>query len=590
MATATGSLETALPRPGARRGSIFGRLTQIRTLGPIIALIILGLLVIVPLVVMAITSVRPAGVKPLGFDAFIVTNYTEVFSHPGTLVMLRNTFVYAVGAMVIAVPLAFGLAFLTERTDMPWRHAMYTLMFIPLSIPPFATALGWVLLLGPRAGTMNVWIRTIFGLDIREGPVNIFTLEGMIFVHALGIIPSMWLLLVSVLRNMDPALEEAAATAGASRLGTMLRVTGPLMAPGLLSVVVLFTVLGLESLETPLALGKTAGIDVLATRVYDLLNPATGQGFDYGKPAALGMLGLFVGIIGIAIYLRLIRAANRYAVVTGKAYRPRPIKLGRWRWAALAAVMLFMLVKVVIPFGILVATSFQRFYQPLVPGVNIAWTINNYADMLDYRFFGQYAVNSMIVAFFAATITMLLVSFFAWQLVRWPSKLTQAVNALAFMPLAIPGVISGLAFFLLFIGTPLYGTLILVTMAFTANYLAYGTRLMHSAQVQIHRELEEAALTGGVSYWRSFFFINLRLLIPAFMNGWLWILVQSSRNFTIPLMVASAGAMTVANIIFGRYAGGNFTISAAMMVALVMFNIIAVFIGRKWIARALGEH
>jgi iron(III) transport system permease protein len=446
-----------------------------------------------------------------------------------------------------------------------------------------------VLLLGPRAGTLNQWIRLIFGLDVRDGPINIFTMEGMIFVHALGIVPSMWLLLISVLRNMDPTLEEAAAATGASRWSIIRHVTAPLMKPGLLSIIVLFTVVGLESLETPLALGKTAGIDVLATRVYDLLNSTTGQGVQYGQPAALGVFGLAIGIIGISFYMRLIRAASRYTVITGKAYRPRIIPLGRWRWVAVAFVMLFMLVKVVIPFAVLLATSFQRFYQPLVPGVNIAWTTANYESMLDWRFFGQYALNSLIVAVAAATITMLLVSFFAWQLVRWPSPLTRLVNVLAFMPLAIPGVISGLAFFLLFVGTPLYGTLILVTLAFTANYIAYGTRLMHSAQVQIHRELEEAALTAGVGHVRSFFYINLRLLLPAFVNGWLWIFVNSSRNFTIPLMVASASAQTVANMIFGRYAGGNFPISAAMMIALVTVNVLAVVVGRKWISRAIGD-
>ncbi len=576
--------------PSTRSAWRLDRIFRIQVAAPLIALIILTVLVVVPLIVMAIASFRPANSKPLGFDAFVLSNYIDVFGHPSTLTMLRNTVVYAVGSMIIGVPIAFTIAFLTERTDMPFRTSMYTLMFIPLSIPPFATALGWVLLLGPRAGTLNQWARQIFGLDIREGPVNIFSMEGMIFVHALGIVPSMWLLLISVLRNMDPTLEEAAAATGASRWKTIRHVTGPLMTPGLLSIIVLFTVVGLESLETPLALGKTAGIDVLSTRVYELLNPATGAGVQYGQPAALGMFGLLVGIIGIAFYMRLVSAASKYTVITGKAYRPRVIPLGRWRWVALGFVMLFMLIKVVIPFIVLLATSFQRFYQPLVPGVNIVWTMSNYESMLDWRFFGQYALNSLIVALVASTITMLLVSFFAWQLVRWPSPLTRLVNILAFMPLAIPGVISGLAFFLMFIGGPLYGTLILVSLAFTANYIAYGTRLMHAAQVQIHRELEEAALTAGVSYVRSFFYINLRLLLPAFVNGWLWIFVNSSRNFTIPLMVASAGAQTVANIIFGRYSGGNFPIAAAMMVALVTVNILAVLIGRKWITRAIGEH
>jgi iron(III) transport system permease protein len=184
---------------------------------------------------------------------------------------------------------------------------------------------------------------------------------------------------------------------------------------------------------------------------------------------------------------------------------------------------------------------------------------------------------------------MLLVSFLAWQVVRWPTRLTQAVNVLAFMPLAIPGVISGLAFFLLFIGTPLYGTLILLVLAFASRFLAYGTRLMHSAQVQLHKELEEAATTSGVPYLRSFITINLRLLLPAFFNGWLWMLTHAARDFTTPLMVASASSLVASNIIFGRYSDGKFPESAAMMVVLVLFNVCAVIAGRKWILRAVGS-
>lgn len=583
-AAASGSAVAAL----GRRPAPWAALGRVPTLCALVALVVLTLLVVLPLTVMAVASLRPAGVFPLEEGALVLTSYADVFGQPSTLTMLRNTVVYAVGALVLALPLAFGLAFLTERTDLPGRTVLYTLMFIPMSVPTFASALGWVLLLGPRAGTLNVWLRYLLGLDGHEGPFNIFTLEGMVFVHALGIVPSMWLVLISVLRNLDPLLEEAAATTGAGRWRTLRYVVAPLMAPGILAVVVLFTVVGIDSLETPLALGKTAGIEVLATRVYDLLHLSTDRGFNYGPPAALGMFSLVVGLVGIGLYLRLLRSAFKYTVITGKAYRPRVVKLGRWKYVALAAVALFMLVKVVIPVAMLVATSFQRFYQPLVPGVQIVWTLDNYQQMLDYRFFGQYFVNTVVVAAAAATVTMLLGSFFAWQAVRWPSRLTRLVSVFTFLPLGIPGAISGLAFLLLFIGTPLYGTLALLVLAFTARFLAYGTRLMHAAQVQVHRELEEAALAVGVGYVAAFFLINLRLLAPAFLNGWLWVLTHVARDFTTPLMVASAGSLLAGNVIFGRYADGHFPVAAAMMVALVAFNSAAVLLGRKWIVRAVG--
>ena len=568
----------------------WGRLTDIRITAPLAALLILCLLVILPLATMLVASLRPPGTLPFDAAPFILSNFSSVFLAPDTFTMLRNTAIYASVPILLALPLAFGLAFLTERTDLPLRDAVYSAMFIPISIPVFASAMSWFLLLGPRAGTLNMWLRVVFGLDTREGPFNVLSLEGMIFVHAIGIIPSMWLILISVLRVMDPALEEAASVSGASRIRSVLFVTVPLLAPGILAIIILFTVAGIESLETPLALGRPAGVDVMATRVYDLLHQPTGVGFAFGPPAALGLLGLTLGMVGIALYLYFTRRASKYVVVTGKGYRPRIIKLGRWKFAALGAIAAYLVLQVVLPFGMLVATSFQRFYQPLAPGSSIVWTTNNYLSMLDYRFFGQYFVNTVLVAVGAATVTMLLVSFLSWQVVRWPSLLTQAVNVLAFMPLAIPGVISGLAFFLLFIGTPLYGTLILLVLAFVSRFLAYGTRLMHSAQVQIHTELEEAAVTAGVTYLRTFLSINLRLLLPAFFNGWLWVLTHTARDFTTPLMVASASSLLASNLIFGRYADGKFPESAAMMVALVVFNVGAVVAGRKWIVRAIAAN
>src|ERR1700716_3058881 len=376
----------------------WGRLSDVRVAAPIAALLILCLLVVLPLVTMLAASLRPPGTLPFDHAPLILSNFANVFLAPDTLAMLRNTALYAVVPIFFALPLAFGLAFLTERTDLPLRNVVYSAMFIPISIPVFASAMSWFLLLGPRAGTANMWIRSLFGLDIRKGPFNILTLEGMIFVHAIGIIPSMWLILISVLRVMDPALEEAAAVSGASRIRAVLFVTVPLLAPGILAIIILFTVAGIESLETPLALGRPAGVDVMATRVYDLLHQPTGVGFAFGPPAALGLLGLLIGMVGIGLYLYFTRRASKYVVVTGKGYQPKIIKLGRWKYAALGAIAAYLVLQVVLPFGMLVATSFQRFYQPLAPGSSIVWTANNYVSMLDYRFFGQYFVYTVLVA------------------------------------------------------------------------------------------------------------------------------------------------------------------------------------------------
>ena len=568
----------------------WSRLRQFRQTGSLSVLVVLVVLVIVPLFFMVLASFRPEGMLPLDPGPFTIAPYIEAYTGADFTPIIRDTLLYAGLGVLFALPIAFAFAFLTERTDMPLRNSMYVLMFIPMSTPVFATALGWVLLLGLRGGTINVYLRALLGMEGGDGPFNIFSMTGLVFVHVLGIIPTMWLFLTAVLRQMDPALEEAASSSGASRWQVLRTVTAPLMRPGVAAVGIYFFITGLESLELPLALGPTAGIELLSTKIFFSLLPSADLGVNYGIPAAFGMLGLAMGILGSLIYIRMVRQTSQFAVITGKGYRPRLIPLGRWRYAALGAMGLFILVKVVLPFAILLYASFLRFYVPpvLEYAADMRWTLLHYTRLFDYRFFGSYFINTLIVAVEAATLTMLLVSFIGWLVVRRPSRLTDLINVVAFMPLAIPGVISTLALFLMFLGTPLYGTLILLTLAFIARYLAFGTRLMHSAMLQLHQELEEASHASGAGSLQTFCRITLRLLTPAFLSGWLWVLVHAAKDFSVALLLASAGSALVANLIYESFIGGHFNESAAMLVVLITFNLILVIAGRKFIGKSIA--
>ena len=563
-----------------------------RTLVPLLCLLAVGLLVLAPLVIMVIASLRPIGVMPLDAGVFTLDNYADLTAKQNaTGEVLLNTLLYTGGTLLLATPLAFGLAFLTERTDVPARKLLYTLMFVPMVTPAFATALGWVLLAGPRAGTINEYVRLIIGSDSRQGPFNIYTLWGMIFVSGLGIVPSMWLLLVSVLRNMDPNLEDAGSASGVSRLGTLRHVTLPLMLPGVLAVIIYFGVVIVDSFEIPLALGITAGVPVLGTKIYLILTGVALDSFNYGAAAAFGMMGVVLGVAGISLYLWLTRRAARYSVVTGKAYRPRLIKLGRWKYVALGMVAFYMTIKVVLPFTLLIYASFLRFYVAPIPENwgDLPWTLDNYRRLFDYRFFGRPLVTTGIVVIISATTTMLLAAIVSWSTVRLPSALSKLVDVLTFVPLAIPGVIITLSVFLLFIGTPVYGTLVLFVIAFMIRYLAYSARLMHAAQLQISKELEEVSLASGVGGLTTFFHINVRLLLPALANGWLWIVTHAARDFTTPLMLTTGSTLLVANVIYGKFVGGRFTESAAAIVALVVLMMALVFAGRKWVGAGMAR-
>jgi iron(III) transport system permease protein len=514
-------------------------------------------IVVLPLLLMIVAAFRPLGTLPLDPGPFDASAFERGFSQAGMGEVLLNTAVFAGGSVMLALPIAIVLAFLTERTDLPFRNAIYVAMFVPMTIPVFATALGWILLLGPRAGILNVGLNELLGRESTDGLLNIYSMRGMIFLQALGLVPSMWLLLTAVLRNMNPVLEEAASTSGAGRISTFKKVTLPLMRPAIAAVLIYYLVQGIEILELPLAVGPNAGVEVLSTRIFFEVMPVGAEPPDYPVAAAIGMLALALGVIGIVIYSYLMRRASSFAVVSGKAYRPQRIRLGRWKWPALLFVFGYMLLKVILPLGVLLYASFLRFYQPPRVG-DLPWTLDNYVRLLDYRHFGRYFVNTILVSFGAAALTMLLAGLVSWFVVRYPSKLTKLLNFFAFMPLAIPGVISTLAFFLIFIGTPLYGSLILMVLAFTSRYLAYGTRLMHAAQLQIHKELEEASLTSSVPPWRGYLSINLPLLKPAMINGFLWVLVHAARDFSVALLLATAGSLLAGNVIYSAFVGGSY--------------------------------
>lgn len=571
------------PTPQGRQGPIarWGR-----------AIVLVGLtmtligIVVIPIIVMMLASFRPAGTLPLEAGEFTAAAYQRTFVGAGIGRVLLNTVIFSVGAVVVALPFSVALAFLTERTDLPFRRAIYVMMFVPMSIPVFATALGWVLLLGPRAGLINISINWALGREPSDGLLNIYSMYGMIFLQALALVPSMWLLLAGVLRNMNPSLEEAAATSSVGRISTFRRVTFPLMRPGVAAVVIYYFIHTIEVLELPLAIGPNAGIEVLSTRIFYAVMPAGSHAPDYAVAASIGMVALGLGVTGMFLYSWLTRRASAYAVVSGKAYRPNRISLGAWKWPALAGIFCYLSLKVFLPLGVLLYASFLRFYQPPRLSGQV-WTLDNYRNLLVYRRFGQYFVNTIIVSVIAAAFTVLLAGLVSWFVVRYPSPLTKFLNIVAFMPLAIPGIISTLAFFLIFVGTPLYGTLILLSLAFTSRYLAYITRLMHAAQLQVHKELEEAAQASSVPPWRGFLHVNFPLLRPAFMNGFLYVLVHSARDFSVALLLATAGSLLTGNVIYDAFVGGGFPSAASMIVVLVAFNMTIVMLGRRWVMRAI---
>ena len=195
--------------------------------------------------------------------------------------------------MAVTFFTAFTLAWLVERTDLPWRTAIFTAILFPLLVPGVVMAFAWTLLFAPNAGWVNVALRGILGLD-GTGPINIFSMPGLILCQGIASVPFVFLLLGAAMRTMNPALEEASSASGARPLTTFFRVTLPVLRPGVLAPLILATLVALEQFEMPLIIGFPARINVFSTRLYFELNPED-ELPAYGKAAAVALLFLAAG-------------------------------------------------------------------------------------------------------------------------------------------------------------------------------------------------------------------------------------------------------------------------------------------------------
>ncbi|MGE0651341.1 MAG: ABC transporter permease, partial [Alphaproteobacteria bacterium] len=301
-------------------------------------LVLMAMLVGLPAVFLVLGSLSQTQVPTdISLTALNFDNYLDVWFDPVTYGLFYNTFIYVFGATALGISLAATLAWLVERTDCPGKIWIYAGVPMTLAMPGMLQAMAWVLMLSPRIGFLNTFL--VDELGIMPGPINIYSLGGMIFVEGLRLVPTAFLMLVPLMRSMDPSLEEAAAMSGAGPSSTLRKVTIRLLLPGLVAVVIFQFITALEVFEVPGILGMPADLFVFSTKIYQIHHSATVLP-EYGKANALAMIYLVVAVVATIAYSRVIAHQERYTIVTGKGYRPRTQPLGFWRWPAVTLVIL----------------------------------------------------------------------------------------------------------------------------------------------------------------------------------------------------------------------------------------------------------
>ena len=452
--------------------------------------------------------------------------WRAALAEPALRSSLWNTLTVTVVRQLISLPLAVGVAWLLARTDLPGRRWIEFAFWAAFFLPPLTVTLSWILLLDPEYGLINTTLATLLGAG--KGPFNIYSFWGIVWVHVItGSLTVKVILLTPAFRNMNSAFEEASRVAGAGTWRTALRITVPVMAPVILSVLLLGTMVSLQTFEVEQVLGTPFRFFVFSTTIYDLLVTRVPR---YDAATALAVLVL-AAMLPLILAQQWVTRGRRYTTVTGQ-FQNRPHALGAWRWPALGLALGLVAIVLGVPIVLALLGTFMKLFGFF--HVPEPWTVENWKTVLGDDLFMSALHNTVVLALGTAVAAVLVHSVIAYIAVRTRYAGRRLLDFISWLPFTVPGVILGLALLWLFLGTPLlrplYGTTAVLILAGLVSGMPLGVQIIKSGLLQLGGELEEASRIAGASWWTTYRRIVLRLLAPTLMAVGMITFVGAARN------------------------------------------------------------
>lgn len=514
---------------------------------------------------------------------FTLANYIAAYGSPETLKLLGNSLVFAIGTSVFAFSVGAVLAWMNERTNTPFKSLFFALTIIPLVIPGIMFTISWILLGSPKIGLINLLLQSWFNTDYVF--INVYSMWGMIWVDGLHYSPMAFLIMTAAFRSMDPSLEESAMMSGASIFQIAWRITLKLTWPAVFAALLILFIRAIESFEVPALLGLPVGIQVFTSAIYQSIHQYPSQ---IGMASSYATVLLLIASVGIYLQSRLSSRGSKYATVTGKGFRPRCIDLGRWRYLTAATFIVYFALIVLLPFLVLVWSSFQKYYS--VPSMAAAknMSLDAYRFILNYPSITNAVWNSLLLALSCATVVMLVTSVICWIVVKTKLPGRWLLDNVASLPLVFPGLVLGLAVMVLYLNLQIgvYGTLWIMLIAYVTRFMPYGLRYNTTSMLQIHKELEESAQMSGASWVMTFWRVILPLLKPGLLAGWIYVVIVSVRELSASILLYSPGSEVVSTVIWELWENGQFVELSALgvmfIIALLGLVLLAQFVGRKF--------
>ena len=528
----------------------------------LLLLAILTFLVVYPILTLllgALTDTNPV-VEGFSVAHLSIHNFLTVLSNPNVGEALFNTLVACGGGTLIAVTIGLAFSWIVVRTNTPFKGFIAAASILPLFAPPLVAGVAWAILGSPKTGLINTMFKWA-NLDLR---VDFYSLTGLVIVFGIYYAPYVYMFTASALRNMDPSLEEAAEISGASVFATLFSVTFPLIMPAIISGMLLSFIVMLGIYGIPAVLGAPTNINVLTTYIFKLTNWSPPL---YNTAAAVAII--LMAVTGLLVLLQQrVLSGRSYTTVAGKAYRPRNLDLGAWRWLTFGLGLAYLLVVVVLPMMALIVAAFRKFM--FIRDAASLFDMRQYSLVHFHSIFDNpLTLNSIYNTIEVGVITAIAGGILAfavgYTIHRTPVAGRRSIDVLSTLPVAIPGLVIGVAYLWAWIGIPggLYGTIWILALAFIARFMPDTVKALSTSFLQIDRELEEAAWVCGKDLLGTIRTIVLPLARPGVLAAMTLLFVLAIRELGSSLFLYTSNTMVMSVLLLDYYEGGNLGKTAA---------------------------
>lgn len=497
-------------------------------------------LVVVPVLFLIVNSfqlAQPGQPDKWGFDSWRIA-----LGNPNVWGAMWNSIRLYLATSVFSWPIAICLAWVLGRTDMPRKNWIEFLLWLAFFLPSLTVVMGWITLIDPSSGILNQFLRRNFFTGLTEGPFNIYTFWGLVWVHlGQNAIALKTILLIPAFRNLDASMEEASRLSGAGAWKTLRRVVIPMMGPPIIITALLGFVRLWQSFETELVLGIPQGFYVYGTKIYDMLNSEIP---DYGQATVLAVLVIIMTVPFMVMQQRF-TVRKSYETVTGKA-RTSATPLGRAKWPLFVLVMGIAIFVSILPIvAVTTATFMKVFGYFFIPQ---PWTMEHWTQVLHDPVFLQAVRNTLVIGTGAALGGVVISVLIAYILVRTQFKLRALLDLFTWLPHSLPGMLMGLGMLwvaLTFL-RPLYGSVVLLIIVTVIGGLTVGVQIIKSNMIQLGSELEEASRVSGGSWFYTFRRAVLPPLAPVLVLVATLNFVSASRDVSSIILLASGESRTLA--------------------------------------------